>query len=143
MVLLSAMPSAAETVRFSLQPVPYEVELPSTIVARLSAGELTGPWADETRAAGAAASVLVQYQPAEGGKSVLMSVYYFPADRFDAAQNPNEPPPFGKEVIRSGGMVLSVAGPHDTIFDPETDDGRNVVAAAGLIYQPENYTPRP
>jgi hypothetical protein len=90
---------------------------------------------------GADAASGVYYQPAEGSRSILMSVYYFPAEKFDAAQNPNEAPPFGREVIRRDGKVFSVAGPQDTIFDAETVDAKNVVASNALIYEPENYTP--
>lgn len=84
---------------------------------------------------------MVYYQPAEGSRAILMSVYYFPAEKFDAAQNPNEPPSFGREVIRKDGKILSVAGPQDIIFEPDTEDSRNVIASNDLIYDPENYAP--
>ena len=84
---------------------------------------------------------MVYYQQAEGSRAILMSVYFFPADKFDAAQNPNEPPSFGREVIRKDGKVLSVAGPQDIIFEPDTEDSRNVIASNDLIYDPGNYMP--
>jgi hypothetical protein len=131
----------AGTTKISLAPVPYELQLPSEIAEKLSVEEISGEWAKEVGKWGADAASLVYYQPAEGSRSILMSVYFFPADKFDAAQNPNEPPSFGREVIRRDGKVLSVAGPQDTIFDAETVDGKNVVASNSLIYEPENYTP--
>jgi hypothetical protein len=81
------------------------------------------------------------YQPAAGEKTILLAAYWFPEAKFDAAQKPDEPPPFGKAVIREGGMVLSIAGPQDTIFEPETPDGQNVIASQSIIYEPGNYTP--
>ena len=131
----------AETRTISLAPVPYELRLPDEIARNLSVEAISGEWAEEVKKWGADAASLVYYQPAEGSRSILMSVYYFPADKFDAAQNPNEPPSFGREVIRKDGKVLSVAGPQDTIFDAETVDAKNVVASNALIYEPENYSP--
>jgi hypothetical protein len=130
----------AETKTISLAPVPYELRLPEEIARNLSVEAISGDWAKEVEKWGAESASLVYYQPAEGSRSILMSVYYFPADKFDAAQNPNEPPSFGREVIRKDGKVLSVAGPQDTIFDAETVDGKNVVASNALIYEPENYS---
>lgn len=139
-LLLLAVPgAAAETTSISLAPVPYEVRMPAEIAERLTTAPMSGPYAEDAAKAGVTASTLVNYETAAGQKAILMGVYYTPEDRFDAAQNPNEPPPFGQPVIRAGGMVLSIAGPHDTIFDPETVDGKNVVAASALIYEPGNY----
>lgn len=135
-------PALARDDGLSLAPVPYDLKLPEAITRHLSTGPLTGPFADAVKAAGAEASTLVYYQPETGEKTILLSVYYFPSGKFDAAQKPDEPPMFGQEVSRKGGMVLSVAGPHDTIYDPDTRDGQNVIAASGLIYAPEAYLPR-
>jgi len=110
-------------------------------VEHLSVKPLTSPWAEEAAKAGVAAASAVHYTPSEGPVTILMSVYQFPEEKFDAAQNPDEPPPFGRAVIRRDGMVLSVAGPHDTIYDPETQDGKNVVAASMVIYEPQTYAP--
>jgi hypothetical protein len=68
-------------------------------------------------------------------KHVLLSVFLFPEDKFDAAANPNEPPMFGQEVIREGGNVLSVAGPQDSMFDPESQDGKNITALYEAMYK--------
>lgn len=141
-LLAPAAPALAADGGLSLSPVPYALTLPEAITRHLSTGEAEGPFAGEVKQAGAAASVLVYYQPENGGKTILMSVYYVPSGKFDAAQNPDEPPRFGQEVIRRDGMVLSVAGPHDTIYEPDTPDGRNVIEASELIYSPETYLPR-
>jgi hypothetical protein len=140
LLLLAVSGAAAETRSISLAPVPFEVRMPAEIADRLTTAPMSGPFAEEAVKAGVTASTLVNYETADGQKTILMGVYYTPEDRFDAAQNPSEPPPFGQPVIRAGGMVLSIAGPHDTIFDPETVDGKNVVAASALIYEPGSYT---
>ena len=141
LMVVTGTASLAGTTSVSLAPVPYEIKLPDEIAGKLSVEAISGTWAEEVKKWGADAASLVYYQPAEGSRSILMSVYYFPAEKFDAAQNPNEPPSFGREVIRKDGKILSVAGPQDIIFDPDTEDSRNVVASNALIYEPENYTP--
>jgi len=141
LMMVTGTASLAGTTSVSLAPVPYEIKLPDEIAGKLSVEAISGTWAEEVKKWGADAASLVYYQPAEGSRSILMSVYYFPAEKFDAAQNPNEPPSFGREVIRKDGKVLSVAGPQEIIFEPDTEDSRNVVASNALIYEPENYTP--
>lgn len=68
-------------------------------------------------------------------KHILLTVFLFPEGKFDGAANPNEPPMFGREVIREGGNVLSVAGPQDSIFDPESQDGKNITALYEAMYK--------
>ncbi|WP_395661510.1 hypothetical protein [Aestuariivirga sp.] len=140
-MLVTGTATFAGTTNISLAPVPFELQLPSEIAEKLTVEPISGAWAEEVKKWGADAASVVYYHPAEGSRSILMSVYYFPAEKFDAAQNPNEAPPFGREVIRRDGKVFSVAGPQDTIFDAETVDAKNVVASNALIYEPENYTP--
>lgn len=141
LLTLTSLAAFAGVKPLPLSPVPYELRLPENIAARLTTGPVTGNWAEEVRQAGADAAIVVFYEPETGAgeTTILMSAYYFPAARFDAARKPDEPPRFGREVLREGGMVLSVAGPFDTIFDPATQDGQNVLAADGLIYSPGSY----
>lgn len=141
-LLATASPLRASGEGLSLAPVPYTLTLPQAVGRHLSTGPLTGAFAEEVQQAGATAATLVFYQPENGEKTILMSVYYVPAGKFDAAQKPDEPPMFGQEVLRSEGMVLSVAGPLDTIYEPGTPDGENVIAANSLIYAPQSYTPK-
>ena len=44
-------------------------------------------------------------------------------------------------LVENTGKILSVAGPQDIIFEPDTEDSRNVIASNDLIYDPENYAP--
>ena len=141
LLLAAALPARAEMAWLALSPIPYGFVAPPEIASRLSTGPLTGTWAEQVKAAGARASVLVYYQPESGDKTILFSAYYFPVDKWDAAQNPDEPPPYGETVFRGDGRVLSVAGPQDTIFDPETPDGRNVIKASELLRDPQSFQP--
>lgn len=141
-VLLAAtLPAQAEKVWVALSPIPYGFVVPEEIGSRLSTGPLSGSWADQVEKDGARGAVVVYYQPESGERTILFSAYYFDADKWDAAQKPDEPPPYGEPVFRGDGRVLSVAGPHDTIFDPATPDGQRVIAAAGLLRDPANFQP--
>lgn len=124
----------------SLAPLPFEMRVPPGISARLSTGPVGGPFGEEVRRAGALASATVYYSPLEQGEKVIfMTAYWFPADRFDSLQAPDQPPLFGTEVLREGGKVFSVAGPVDAIFAPDTPDGRNLTELYGVIYLPATY----
>jgi hypothetical protein len=136
---IGACKANQSNISLNLDPIPYEFLATENLIERLEVEELTtGDWAADLRSRNGE-GVLVMYRPSAGEPSILMGVYIFPEKEFDAAQNPNEPPPFGSEVIRDKGKVLAIAGPHDTIFDPATDDGKNIIALNELIYLPESY----
>lgn len=126
----------------SLAPLPFAMKVPAGILPRLSTGPVDGPFGGEVRQAGAIGSATVYYTPLEqGDKVIFMTAYWFPADKFDALRSPDQPPLFGDEVLRADGNVLSVAGPVDAIFAPDTPDGRNLTELYGVIYLPETYRP--
>jgi len=126
---------------FSLAPVPYAMRVPKEIAPRLSTGPIEAPFRREVETAGARAATAVFFDPKDQSlpRSIFLTAYFFPASKFDAAQNPNEPPRFGMEVIRADGMVLSIAGPHDTIYDPSTPSGRDVIGLNKIIYKPQTF----
>jgi hypothetical protein len=132
-----------KTSEIFLGPVPYAMKVPADIAPRISTGPVEGPFRRDVKNAGGLAATTVYFNPGPGGenlpRTIFMTAYFFPAAKFDAAQNPNEPPRFGKEVVRSGGTVLGIAGPHDTIYDPATPSGRDVVRLHKSIYQPQTY----
>lgn len=138
--LMSACsPKAPEGASLSLAPVPYDMQIPTGIAERLTTGPIEGPFGDQVKADGATAATTVYYQPINGERVIFMTAYYFPAEKFDALQAPDQPPLFGFEVLRANGFVLSVAGPVDAIFAPDTPDGRNLEALYGLIQVPSTY----
>lgn len=141
-LLHAALPSAyAGEVRFPLAPIPYSVALPEDEADRLTAGPLAGSFAAEVKAAGAAEAVVVRYRPEAGEDVILFSAFYVPVAAWAADQSPDHPALFGREVVRTAEMVLGIAGPFDTIFDPATADGRRVIALAQRITQPERFSP--
>ena len=141
LVFASVLPARAEKAWLALAPIPYGFVVPQEIAAHLSTGPLTGSWAEQVQAAGARAAVTVYYEPESGDRTILFTAYYFDADRWDAAQKPDEPPPFGQPVFRGDGRVLSVAGPLDMMFDPGTPDGKNVIRASELLQDPASFQP--
>lgn len=123
-----------------LAPVPYDMLVPAEILPRLTCGSIEGPFAAEVAAAGAIASTTVHYSPTDqGDKVILLNAYLFPAARYDELQSPDSPPPFGFEVLRADGKVLSIAGPIDAMFAPDTPDGKNLTELAAAIYLPATY----
>jgi len=129
--------------RVDLKPVPFAMVVPQGVAERLRTGPVGGAFGREVEKAGALAATTVYFQPGPGEenlpRSIVMTAYYFPEKAFEAAQNPNEPPMFGQAVLRSGGRVLGIAGPHDTIYDPTTRAGRDVVRLAERIYRADTY----
>ena len=138
--LASAACSSERPPSLSLAPLPFAMEIPAGVAQRLSTGPIEGPFANQVREAGALASTTVYYAPQEqGNKVIFMTAYWFPAEKFDALQSPDQPPLFGAEVLRQDGKVLSVAGPLDAIFAPDTPDGQNLTALYGVIFLPATY----
>ena len=133
--------SLSTTGMVDLNPVPYSFHPPMGLESQLSVQPMTGDWASEVFAAGVESAVTVTYTPDEGQPAILMGVYYMPETVFDGAANPNEPPLYGSEVARADGYVLSVAGPQDSIYDPESQDGKNIGLLYDALYDPESYMP--
>jgi hypothetical protein len=125
-----------------LDPVPYSFHPPSGLESKLSVEPMSGDWASDVFGAGVESAVFVTYTPDEGDPTTLMGVYYMPEAVFDSAVNPNEPLLYGTEVARADGYVLSVAGPQDSIFDPESQDGKNIGLLYEALYDPESYMPK-
>ncbi len=131
--------SLSMTGMVDLDPVPYSFHPPSGLESKLSVEPMTGEWADQAYAAGVTSAVTVTYTPDEGQTAILMGVYYMPESVFDGAANPNEPPLYGTQVARADGNVLSVAGPQDSMFDSESEDGVNIGLLYEALYDPESY----
>lgn len=122
-----------------LDPVPYSFHPPSGLESKLSVEPMSGDWANEVFAADVESAVTVTYTPEQGDPAILMGVYYMPESVFDGAANPNEPPLYGSEVARADGYVLAVAGPQDSMYDPESQDGENIGLLYDALYDPKSY----
>jgi len=99
------------TSKVSFDPIPYEMKVPKEIAGKLSLEPMTGDWVKQIAQAGVTA----------------------------AAANPNEPPMFGSEVSRKDGFVLAIAGPQDSIFEPFTQDGKNITTLYEGLYKKSSY----
>ena len=131
--------SLSMTGMVDLDPVPYSFHPPSGLETKLSVEPMTGDWADEVFAAGVTSAATVTYTPETGEPVILMSAYFMPESVFDEAANPNEPPLYGTQVARADGNVLAVAGPQDSMFDSESEDGINIGLLYEALYDPESY----
>jgi hypothetical protein len=131
--------SLSMTGMVDLDPVPYSFHPPKGLESKLSVEPMTGEWADEALAAGVTKAATVTYTPETGEPVILMGVYFMPESVFDEAANPNEPPLYGTQVARADGNVLAVAGPQDSMFDSESEDGINIGLLYEALYDPESY----
>ena len=134
--------SLSMTGMVDLDPIPYSFHPPSGLESKLTVEPMTGEWADEVFAAGVESAVFVTYTPDEGEPTTLMNAYFMTESVFDEAANPNEPPIYGIEVARDDGYVLAVAGPQESVYDPESQDGINFGLLCDALYDPESYMPR-
>jgi len=125
--------------KISLNPIPYEMKVPEELASKLSVEPMTGDWVNQIASAGVVGALTMYYKAEDGTKHIFAGIYYTPEERFDAAKNPNEPPMFGQEVSRKDGFVLSVAGPQDSIFEPFTPDGKNIMTLYEEIYKKTTY----
>lgn len=125
-----------------LDTVPYSFHPKNSLESKLSVEPMSGPWGEEVFAGGVESAAIVNYKPEEGDPTAFMVAYYMPEDVYDGAIFPDEPSMYGTEVARADGYVLAVAGPQDSIFDPETPDGKDFDALAQVIYDAENYMPK-
>lgn len=135
--------SSPEMVSFSLAPVPYSIQVPSEIAKHLSVEDMaldtSNEFSAQARAAGAVAQVMINYTVDDGSVYGFAGVYYFGKADFERTGNPNEPPLYGSKVIEENEMVLAIAGPQDSIFDPDSQDGKNSMALYELIYDPKSF----
>jgi hypothetical protein len=130
-------------VSVSLAPVPYSIQVPSEIAKHLSVEDMaldtSSEFSGQARLAGAVAQVSINYTVDGGTVYGFAGVYYFGNADFAKVGNPNEPPLYGSKVIEDNEMVLAIAGPQDSIFDPESQDGKNSMALYTLVYDPKSF----
>lgn len=143
LLLVSCANSSTQMVNVNLMPAPYSIVAPVEIAKHLSVEDMaldtSNPFTAQAKAAGSIAQVRINYTADDGSIHGFAGVYYFAKADFDKAQNPNEPPLYGSKVVEENGMVLAIAGPQDSIFDPNSQDGRNSMALYTLIYDPKSF----
>jgi hypothetical protein len=143
LVLTSCSSNSQEMIKISLAPAPYSIQVPSEIAKHLSvenmAADTLNEFSAQAKVAGAIAQVRINYTADDGSIHGFAGVYYFAKADFEKAQNPNEPPLYGSKVVEENSLVLSIAGPQDSIFESSTQDGKNSMALYTLIYDPQTY----
>ena len=126
-----------------LAPVPYEMKVPADIADRIAvedqAGSTGQDFMKQAYKDGAIGVVSVSYQPESGEKTWFMTAYYFLESDLDKTANPDEVPPYGFKLITREGASVSVTGPQDSIFDPSTQDGKNITRLHDILYDPKSY----
>jgi hypothetical protein len=143
LTLSSCSNKSPELVEISLAPIPYVFEVPSDIAKRLTIENMelgtSSDFTKQAKQAGAIAQMYINYRADDGSVHGFAGVYYFKKADFETAQNPNEPPVYGSKVVEENEMVLAIAGPQDSIFEPTTQDGKNVSALYTLVYDPKSF----
>jgi len=135
--------NSQETVEISLSPAPYVITVPAEIAKHLSIENMeldkVNEFTAQAKQAGAIAQVRINYTADDGSVHGFAVVYFFAKADFDKTLNPNEPPLYGSKVLEKSGMVLAIAGPQDSIFEPTTQDGKNISALYVLVYDPKSF----
>ena len=143
LLLTSCSNDSPAMVKVSLAPVPYSIEVPAEIAKHLSIENMVSStpseFTNQAREAGAIAQVYINYKAADGTMHGFAGVYYFKKADFEKVQNPNEPPVYGSKVVEENSMVVAIAGPQDSIFDPNSQDGKNSATLYTLVYDPNSF----
>jgi hypothetical protein len=143
LALTSCANNSADLVQISLAPAPYVIEVPSDIAKHLTIenmeSDTSSDFTTQAKQAGAIAQMYINYRADDGSIHGFAGVYYFKKSDFEKAQNPNEPPVYGSKVIEENEMVLAIAGPQDSIFEPTSQDGKNSMALYTLVYDPKSF----
>ena len=143
LLLASCSNDSQAMVKVNLAPVPYSIEVPAEIAKHLSVENMVtntpNEFTNQAREAGAIAQVYINYKADDGTMHGFAGVYYFKKADFEKAGNPNEPPVYGSKVLEEKSMVLAIAGPQDSIFDPNSQDGKNSMALYTLVYDPKSF----
>ena len=143
LVLSGCANNSEEIVEISLAPIPYVFVVPADIAKRLTIENMelgtSSDFTKQAKQAGAIAQLWINYTADDGSVHGFAGAYYFAKTDFEKAQNPNEPPLYGSKVVEKSGMVLAIAGPQDSIFEPTTQDGKNISALYTLVYDPKSF----
>ena len=143
LLLASCSNDSQAMVEVNLAPVPYSIQVPAEIAKHLSVENMVtstpNEYTNQALEAGAIAQVYINYKADDGTMHGFAGVYYFKKADFEKAGNPNEPPVYGSKVLEEKSMVLSIAGPQDSIFDPNSQDGKNSMALYTLVYDPKSF----
>jgi len=131
----------AQNVDIALGDIPYTWKISKDLASHLSVETPDNEYSSQAKEFGAQAQAIVYYTPVDGERVNFMGVYYFPTNSYLAATRADEPPPFGSKIIESNGMILSAWGPQDSIYEPDTQDGKNISALYKYVYDAGSFIP--
>ena len=134
-IAITVRSSSDDQVWVALSPVLYEMKVPADIAERIAVQDQPV----DAAKSGAVAVVTLSYQPIKGEKTWFMTAYYFGEADLDKTIFPDEVPPYGLKLITRDGMALSVIGPQESIFDPNTQDGKNFAKLYDILYDAASY----
>jgi hypothetical protein len=143
LLLTSCSNDSQAIVKVNLTPVPYSIEVPAEIAKHLSIENMVtstpSEFTNQAQEAGAIAQVYINYKAADGTMHGFAGVYYFKMADYEKAQNPNEPPVYGSKVVEENSMVVLIAGPQESMFEPNSQDDKNSAALYTLVYDPKSF----
>ena len=131
----------AQNVDIALGDIPYTWKISKDLASYLSVETPDNEYSSQAKEFGAQAHAIVYYTSVDGERVNFMGVYYFPTNSYLAATRADEPPPFGSKIIESNGMILSAWGPQDSIYEPDTQDGKNISALYKYVYDAGSFMP--
>ena len=134
-IAISVRNSGDDQVWVDLNPVKYEMQVPADLAERV---EVQDQPIDAAKS-GAVAVVTLSYQPIEGDKAWFMTAYYFTEKDLDKTIFPDEVPPYGLKVLAQDGMALSVIGPQESIYERNSQDGKNYTKLYNILYDADAY----
>ena len=134
-IAISVRNSGDDQVWVDLNPVKYEMQVPADLAERV---EVQDQPIDAAKS-GAVAVVTLSYQPIEGDKAWFMTAYYFTENELDKTIFPDEVPPYGLKVLAQDGMALSVIGPQESIYERNSQDGKNYTKLYNILYDADAY----
>jgi hypothetical protein len=115
--------------------MPIEMKVPTDIAERITVQDQSV----DAAKSGAVSVVTLSYQPIEGEKAWFMTAYYFIETDLDKTIFPDEVPPYGLKLITRDGMALSVIGPQESIYEPNSHDGKNFGKLYDILYDKNSY----
>jgi hypothetical protein len=127
--------SGDEQVWVAISPVPFEMKVPTDIAERVTVQDQP----IDAAKSGAIAVVTLSYQPIEGDKAWFMTAYYFIEKDLDKTIFPDEVPPYGFKLLTQDGMALSVIGPQESIYEINSQDGKNYTKLYDILYDADSY----
>jgi hypothetical protein len=135
LIAIALRSSGDDQVWVPLNPVLYEMKVPADIAERVTVQDQQ----IDAAKSGAVAVVTLSYQPIEGEKAWFMTAYYFIEKDLDKTIFPDEVPPYGLKLMTRDGMALSVIGPQESIYERNSQDGKNFTTLYDILYDTESY----